>query len=339
VGAAPASAQSISATPNPFTPGATITVTAQSATPPPPGTNVCGLDPCSVLATYATVYLQGSNGFIGWAESYDGPAQYLGYDAQPGQTLTAADYDLYTEVWVEVCLSWSGSECQSSDYWLHDYAWDLASVTPMAAPAPVSVSPASGAGPVQTFQLQYAASSGAAHIAEGWLWIDATGAAGHTSCVVQYKTADHTLYLLNDAGTGWTSGAIGAGPLLQNSQCAVNPQAAGASPSGTTWTVNVPVTFAAGYAGAKSVWLYASGPAGASGWQLLGSWTARARIDSVLPGPGVVGGTVTVQGLGFGASQGTSTVTVNGVPAEVRRRRGRTRVSRSRSLWARRRAR
>jgi hypothetical protein len=65
------------------------------------------------------------------------------------------------------------------------------------------------------------------------------------------------------------------------------------------------------------VWLYASGPGGQSGWQLLGSWTARARIDSVLPGPGVVGGTVTVQGLGFGASQGTSTVTVNGVPASV----------------------
>ena len=181
----------------------------------------------------------------------------------------------------------------------------------------MSVTPGSGGGPTQTFTLQYAASSGAAHIAEGWLWIDATGAAGHTSCVVQYKTADHTLYLLNDAGTGWTSGAIGVGPLLQNSQCAVNPVAAGASPSGTTWTVNVPITFAAGYAGAKSVWLYASGPAGASGWQLLGTWTARARVDSAWPSPGVVAGTLTLQGLGFGSSQGTSTVTVNGVSASV----------------------
>ena len=58
VGASAASAQSISASPNPFTPGATITVTAQSPTPPAPGTNVCGLDPCYVLATYATVYIQ-----------------------------------------------------------------------------------------------------------------------------------------------------------------------------------------------------------------------------------------------------------------------------------------
>jgi hypothetical protein len=197
--------------------------------------------------------------------------------------------------------------------------------------------PASGAGPVQTFQLQFAAASGAAHISEGRVWTDATGGAHHTSCVVRYTTADHTLWLLNDANTGWTSGAIGAGPLLQNSQCAVNPQAAGASPSGTTWTVNVPITFAASYAGPKSVWLDASGPGGTSAWHLLGSWTARARIDSVLPGPGVVGGTVTVQGLGFGASQGTSTVTING----CRRRspRGRTRAWRRRFPWARRPAR
>jgi hypothetical protein len=242
---------------------------------------------CYVLATYATVYIQGSNGFTGWAESYDGPAQYQGYDAQPGQTLTAADYELSTDVWVEVCLSWGWSECLSSDYWLYDSAWDVASVTPMAVPAPVSVSPSSGGGPAQTFQLQFAAASGAAHISEGRVWIDATGGAHHTSCVVRYTTADHTLWLLNDANTGWTNGAIGAGPLLQNSQCAVNPQA-GASPSGTTWTVNVPITFAASYAGPKSVWLDASGPGGTSAWHLLGSWTARARIDSVLPSPGGV---------------------------------------------------
>ena len=132
VGASAASAQSIAASPTPFTPGATITVTAQSPTPPAPGTNVCGLDPCYVLSTYAAVYIQGSNGFTGFNDAYDGPAPYLGYDPQPGQTLTAADYELYTEVWVEVCLSWGGGgECLSSDYWLHDYGWDVAGVAPM----------------------------------------------------------------------------------------------------------------------------------------------------------------------------------------------------------------
>ena len=87
-----ASAQSISASPNPFTPGATITVTAQSPAPPPPGTNVCGLDPCYVLATYATVYIQRGSAQEPASAVTAAPPRWLAVSALPrsGERLRGA---------------------------------------------------------------------------------------------------------------------------------------------------------------------------------------------------------------------------------------------------------
>jgi len=44
--------------------------------------------------------------------------------------------------------------------------------------------------------------------------------------------------------------------------------------NGTTLTLNLPMTFQAGYAGAKNIYLYAADASGAnSGWQQLGTLT------------------------------------------------------------------
>ena len=102
-----AAAQSLSATPSPLTPGATITVTAQSPTPPALGTDLCN-SACYVLATYATVYVQGSNGFTQFADAYDGPAPFVAYGTQPGQMLTA--YELYPKSgWRSACRGAAGA--------------------------------------------------------------------------------------------------------------------------------------------------------------------------------------------------------------------------------------
>jgi hypothetical protein len=131
--------------------------------------------------------------------------------------------------------------------------------------------------------------------------------------VVASTTATHALSLLNDAGTAWMTGTIGAGPTLQNSPCTVQTLTAGASPSGNTWTVNVPVTFAAGYSGAKQLLLAAIGVSGqSSGWQDRGDWTARPRVDGVWPSSARVGEVIQIAGLSFGAAQGGSSLRLNG---------------------------
>jgi hypothetical protein len=104
--------------------------------------------------------------------------------------------------------------------------------------------------------------------------------------VVLYTMGLH-LSLATDDATAWQTAPVGSATVLQNSQCTVYPALASASPSGNTWTVTVPVTCAASYAGDKQVRLYAvsqSGPV--SGWQLRGTWTARAQIDYVSPASG-----------------------------------------------------
>jgi hypothetical protein len=60
---------------------------------------------------------------------------------------------------------------------------------------------------------------------------------------------------------------------LSNSQCSINAAAATVVPSGNNLTVNLPVTFTAGYAGAKGIFMFASGLSANSGWQSMGTWT------------------------------------------------------------------
>jgi RHS repeat-associated protein len=104
-----------------------------------------------------------------------------------------------------------------------------------------------------------------------------------------YTRSTHTLSLLNDAGTDWTAAAVGTGPGLQNSQCAVNTLAAGASPNGNTWTMHVPITFASTFTGIKNIYLNAVSEAGpSSGWQDRGDWGASCTY-SVTPGSQTVG--------------------------------------------------
>ena len=85
----------------------------------------------------------------------------------------------------------------------------------------------------------------------------------------------NTVSLLNNAGTAWTTAAIGSVGSLQNSQCTI---ALGGSttavPSGNVLTLNLALTFKTAFAGAKNVILYAANAGGTnSGLQVRGTWT------------------------------------------------------------------
>jgi hypothetical protein len=138
-----------------------------------------------------------------------------------------------------------------------------------------AVTPASGSGAIQMFALQYSDSAGFADLAATWVWFTTAIGSPANTCVAYYDPATDRVNLANDAGSMWLSGQRGSAATLQNSQCAISLSAATVTAGGNTLTVNLPVTFKPLFAGAKRIFMYASGISGSnSDWQIRGSWTA-----------------------------------------------------------------
>jgi hypothetical protein len=96
------------------------------------------------------------------------------------------------------------------------------------------------------------------------------------SCFLYYKRSTNTVNLLNNAGTGYASGTIGSAGTLSNSQCSI---ALGSSSVSTpaALTVNLAMTFAGSFAGAKNIYMDVVTNAGTSaGWADKGDWTVPA---------------------------------------------------------------
>jgi len=151
-------------------------------------------------------------------------------------------------------------------------------------PTASSVSPSSGVGASQTFALQYGDTAGAADLSSLWVWFNATFASTTAnSCLLSYSRSANTLFLMNDAGTQFLPGAaIGGGAVLQNSQCSVALGSSTAVASGTTLTLNLAMTFATRFSGAKNVFMYAANDGNSSGWQTRGTWTVPAALPTVV---------------------------------------------------------
>jgi M6 family metalloprotease-like protein len=151
----------------------------------------------------------------------------------------------------------------------------------------VSVAPAWGNGLTQTFTIHDSDAAGAADLNTMFIWFNPTFSSAISSCFMEYYKPTNTLYLLNDAGNAWTSGTVGSGGTLTNSQCSVNPSAGSTSTSGPDLLINLPMTFAAGFYGPKNIYSYAQGASGNSGWQTVGAWTVPlVNALSVSPSSG-----------------------------------------------------
>jgi hypothetical protein len=122
--------------------------------------------------------------------------------------------------------------------------------------------------------LEYADSLGATDLSSVWVWFTSNFNSAASSCMLYYARPTNQLFLLDDAGTAWSSPeAPGTAVTLSNSQCSVNVAAASVTTSGVNLTLNLPMTFTAAYTGTKSTYVYAAGSSANSGWQALGSWT------------------------------------------------------------------
>jgi hypothetical protein len=192
-----------------------------------------------------------------------------------------------------------GASSSSNSGWQTRGTWTVPSAGGTTTPATpavttVSASPNAGTGASQTFALQYSDSTGATNLSTAWVWFNAAFAGSSAnSCLAYYNRPLNRLFLINDTGTTWLSGTPGTSGTLQNAQCAIALSSASAVPSGTTLTVNLPVTFKPSFSGAKNIYLFADSALRNSGWNTRGSWTvptggvaSGVTADAVSPNAG-----------------------------------------------------
>jgi hypothetical protein len=139
-------------------------------------------------------------------------------------------------------------------------------------PVPVSVTPNKGSGLTHTFAFTFSDANGADDIQ--WAELDINSKlVTSTACYLYYARASNALYLANDAGAWQGPLIIGKGKTLENSQCTVHVASSSARISGNTLTLNLPLTFSAGFAGTKNVYMDVANATHSSGWSFEGTWT------------------------------------------------------------------
>ena len=158
----------------------------------------------------------------------------------------------------------------SGSGWITTGSWTVPSSGP---PTVLSALPASGSGFSETFTLTVADGAGSANISLAYFLVNSSLSPAN-ACYVEFNRAANTFRLQNDAGTGWLGPiTLGTGTSLINGQCTVSAAAASTSSTGNNLTVNIPVTFTAGFAGVKSVFGFAyDNASNGSGWVTTGSW-------------------------------------------------------------------
>jgi hypothetical protein len=174
-------------------------------------------------------------------------------------------------------------------------AWVFATPPPVS---PERVAPRSGSGFSQTFTLAFTDKRG---------WQDLTvvdvlindALDGRHACYLAFVPAganSGSLFLVDDAGDagGPYSGMVLPGyGSVENSQCGVSGAGASVGAAGDNLTLILPVTFKAGFAGRKVVYLAALSGTANSGWQPLGTWQVPGAPAT---GPAVDGMTLVPSG-------------------------------------------
>lgn len=185
-------------------------------------------------------------------------------------------------------------------------------------PEMISLAPAVGAGLSDTFTTVYREPNGVNDLQQVYFMVSSSPS-GVGAALFYYVPASNTLYLSNDAGTGWGSGATpGAAVTLSNSQVSVNVAGVSVTKGVTDLTLVLPLRFTPAFAGAKNVYLFAVNFEGAHPpqFQQLGTFTVsttRASADITVFRPS----TGTWYSL-TGASGWTSNTSIGwGLPGDV----------------------
>jgi hypothetical protein len=159
--------------------------------------------------------------------------------------------------------------------WSAQGTWTVSSSGQAASPPePVSVTPNTGSGLSDTFAFVFSDGNGAGDILSAQMDINSTLTVT-AGCYFYYARGANAIYLANDAGAWQGSLTVGSAGTIENSQCTVNAGASSVSTSGNTLTLNLAISFAAGFAGAKNVYMEVQNATQDSGWSAYGTWTVQ----------------------------------------------------------------
>jgi uncharacterized protein YhjY with autotransporter beta-barrel domain len=157
------------------------------------------------------------------------------------------------------------------------------------APTVSSVSPSSGSGASRVFRLNVGDPNGYGDLISTQFVID-QGIGRTNTCHLAYGPDTNLIFLLNDARTQWLGAVpLGSSGTLANSQCSLNLGASSASGSGNALAVDLNLSFSAGFAGSKNLYVYTlDRQSQTSGWQTEGTWTVPGGVTQQPPAIGSV---------------------------------------------------
>lgn len=156
---------------------------------------------------------------------------------------------------------------------------------PPQLPSVTSLTPASGSGNTVVFTAAFSDSGGVGALTAVSLLVN--GSANTTfACSVGYNPSANVFTLANDNSATGSQTVVPGGGTVQNSQCMLNGAGSTVTRAGNSLTMSVSLTFLPGFAGAQTVYLYASDAGANTGWVSAGAWTV------VIPPPQPSLGTV-----------------------------------------------
>jgi hypothetical protein len=187
--------------------------------------------------------------------------------------------------------------------WQQEGAWTVPAQVQV-----VSVTPSSGSGSSQAFSLQYSDTAGATDIASVSVLVNSSLSTA-AACSVVYTRASNALALLTDSGALPGSTIAPGTGSQQNSQCTLNGAGSSVTPSGTTLTLNLALTFQPAFSGARNVYLQAVAPSGTAAWQQKGVWTVPGTVQAISVTPSAGSGTTQTFSFRFTDSAGATDLT------------------------------
>jgi hypothetical protein len=139
------------------------------------------------------------------------------------------------------------------------------------APTADSVTPGSGRGARQVFQLAYSDGNGHMDLVSVSV-LFTSNEHQQRRCRVDYDRANNALYLGSDAGPVRGPIIPGSAGSLQNSRCELNAAGSSVTGSGSTLTLNLALAFRPAFAGQSTILMEASDGMLTSGLQTRGTW-------------------------------------------------------------------
>lgn len=152
---------------------------------------------------------------------------------------------------------------------------------------PVSVSPNAGTGYTQVFTYTMAGVFPDDEVDVSFSTSTAFGTLQFYDhgCALVYDYPSR-IFLFGDLASNsvGTSGQLGTGPALANSQCSLNPAASSATFSGSTLTLRLAITFTGAILGQKNIYMFGPGTGWPSGapYTPLGTFTVTAPPSALL---------------------------------------------------------